>query len=1204
MDLEGFGYGMEAVGAYNYIYKAQQLGVNVVAINNSWGGAGEESYILEALINLVGENGAISVCAAGNSSEDNDTVEALPSNIDSPYVIAVAASNEKDELAKFSSYGANKVDIAAPGTDILSTVSYTCFNPGIYEDSDKLCALMEDFSDGKLVQTIEDGEYIEPDDEWDDDEWDDDEESIDEDVQEIPTEGMEKTTKKISTNTGVTVDAMDDAELSEHIINYGLDATGEYDEMSVELSKNAYFGEKTQDSQSLQWTITGAKSGECYNLYLPYTVTEDNDNQYVSVMTKVSGPSGAENIDPDDWFAEPSATYVCDSAIDEDGYYNEDDEIMLSGTYIDENNYWDHNSAAVDAVEEGDTRAVAIQVWPAVDGDFVVNVDNFGVSKSGVSEEEFGKYDFYNGTSMATPYVTGAVAAVANLYTEESALGIKSRVIGSTRKSESLQGKVSTGGVLDLSKLQNPNMSIESAYLNEENRIVIDGFYLDKASVKVNDKEVEVIEQTDESIVFDGSSYLNKNITITIAKGDDSISLKRFFTIGQGFDYGIGVGGYLEGGNAVSTGDELCYVNDLGAVYTGVPTEVDGLKSLDWTCGEFAYHPGVFGDEYAYCVDAVYWNQTEVVYGNGKLWTVLSIDVGFSEDTALICYDEETGWTKVASIPKALEDATGYTLAAYNGDIYLLGGYAGETCSKSVFKYDAENNTWKDAPELPEGRVYAKALQSGNKLVVTLGGNNDGVTESNLIFDGETWSKSKTAIGNVCDVETITIGEKTIDIATAEIGIVEDGIVYTNCLVEDLGDTFIYNVSKDAYESTGYRLDKDSLYYDHLVATTVQNELYVLFGFEEVEFYEDWMATKKKALSEDEYEYVYEDEDSSYDSYIEILSMPVSTGFVKVVDNSDKGAKVLNAGYYVPGESIRLTAEVEEDHFIKGMTVNNEKVEVETTDDGTFCVLPNVTTSKELAVAVKVGAYVTEVKIPAKQELAPGKSVKLSANVIPANADNKSLIWESSDHKVITVDKDGKLTAAANAVPGTKVTISASSADRALLLAECQVVIKEEAASTEKTTQEPTSESTEESNLPAVGSKVQVGKATYKVLANSATSKTVAFVSWDNKKSTKVTVPATVKVNGKDFKVTQISDKAFKNCKKLKSVTIGKNVTTIGKNIFTGCKKLTKITMKSSNLKKVGKNKTSNKITVKVPKKKKKAYKKLFSKAKMNVTVK
>ena len=600
LDAEGYGYGMEAIGAYNYIYKAQQLGVNVVAINNSWGGVGEESYILEELINLVGANGAISVCAAGNSSEDNDTVEALPSNIDSPYVIAVAASNENDELATFSSYGANNVDIAAPGTDILSTVSYTCFNPGIYNNPNELCSLMEDFSDGELVQTINNKGYI---------------------------------------NT-----------------------------------------DKTEDST-------------------------DTD---------------------------------------------EDSETSLSGTYIDDNNYRDHFSSSIGEVAEGDTRAVSIMICPAADGDFVVNLDNFGISKSGVSEEEFGKYDFYNGTSMATPYVTGAVAAIANVYTDESILGIKSRVLGSTRKTESLQGKVSTGGVLDLSKLQNPNMSIESAYLNEENQIVISGFYLDGAPVKINDKEVKA---------------------------------------------------------------------------------------------------------------------TEVVYGDEKLWTVLTIDAGFSEDTALICYDEETGWTKVASLPASLDNASGYTLAAFNGNIYLLGGYTDGTCSTSVFEYDSETNEWKAAPALPEGRAYTKALQSGNQLVVTLGGNDNGVAGTNLIFDGTKWSTSKTNIGTVCDVETITFAETSIDIATAQIGIVKDGLVYTNCLVENLGDTFIYNVSKDTYESTGYRLDKDSLYYDHLVATTVQDELYVLFGFEEVQYYEDWMARKKKALSEYEYE---EEEDDIYscDSYI------------------------------------------------------------------------------------------------------------------------------------------------------------------------------------------------------------------------------------------------------------------------------------------------------------------------------------------------
>lgn len=135
LDETGACYGMETVAAYNYIYKAQQLGVNVVAVNNSWGGQSEEeSVIFKTLIELVGEKGAVSVCASGNESMDTDTIEQFPSGIDSEYVISVAASNENDELAAFSNYGKESVDLAAPGADILSSVSYDCFNPGIYEN--------------------------------------------------------------------------------------------------------------------------------------------------------------------------------------------------------------------------------------------------------------------------------------------------------------------------------------------------------------------------------------------------------------------------------------------------------------------------------------------------------------------------------------------------------------------------------------------------------------------------------------------------------------------------------------------------------------------------------------------------------------------------------------------------------------------------------------------------------------------------------------------------------------------------------------------------------------------------------------------------------------------------------------------------------------------------------------------------------------
>lgn len=54
LDGEGSGYASEEVSCYHYINKAMSLGVNVVAINNSWGG-GESSKIFETLVDIVGE---------------------------------------------------------------------------------------------------------------------------------------------------------------------------------------------------------------------------------------------------------------------------------------------------------------------------------------------------------------------------------------------------------------------------------------------------------------------------------------------------------------------------------------------------------------------------------------------------------------------------------------------------------------------------------------------------------------------------------------------------------------------------------------------------------------------------------------------------------------------------------------------------------------------------------------------------------------------------------------------------------------------------------------------------------------------------------------------------------------------------------------------------------------------------------------------
>ena len=139
----------------------------------------------------------------------------------------------------------------------------------------------------------------------------------------------------------------------------------------------------------------------------------------------------------------------------------------------------------------------------------------------------------------------------------------------------------------------------------------------------------------------------------------------------------------------------------------------------------------------------------------------------------------------------------------------------------------------------------------------------------------------------------------------------------------------------------------------------------------------------------------------------------------------------------------------------------------------------------------------------------------------------------------------------------------------------------------------------------SVGTKITDKKTgnIYKVTSSRSSSQTVAFIG--NKVKTSVTIPATIKIKGATYKVTEISTNAFKNSRKLKKVVIGQNIVRIGKNAFYGCKKLTSITIKSSRLtlKNIGKNAFKNtipKATVKVPKKQKALYNQILKKRGLN----
>ena len=122
LDAEGNGYTSNAVAAVTYATRMRRdFGVNVVAINASWGGETRSSALADAIA-AAGRAGILFVTAAGNESSNNDRTPSYPANLSDDSVIAVAATNRSNRLAAFSNYGSTTVDLAAPGVGILSTV--------------------------------------------------------------------------------------------------------------------------------------------------------------------------------------------------------------------------------------------------------------------------------------------------------------------------------------------------------------------------------------------------------------------------------------------------------------------------------------------------------------------------------------------------------------------------------------------------------------------------------------------------------------------------------------------------------------------------------------------------------------------------------------------------------------------------------------------------------------------------------------------------------------------------------------------------------------------------------------------------------------------------------------------------------------------------------------------------------------------------
>ncbi len=132
------GKGATVAGLVDAFAFAEAHGADIV--NASWVVNTEHAALREA----IAGSSALVVAAAGNNNADIDMFGRYPAAWNDENILAVAATDRYDTLAGFSNRGANSVDVAAPGVDILGAI------PGredvhFYDDFSDLSAWVSEF---------------------------------------------------------------------------------------------------------------------------------------------------------------------------------------------------------------------------------------------------------------------------------------------------------------------------------------------------------------------------------------------------------------------------------------------------------------------------------------------------------------------------------------------------------------------------------------------------------------------------------------------------------------------------------------------------------------------------------------------------------------------------------------------------------------------------------------------------------------------------------------------------------------------------------------------------------------------------------------------------------------------------------------------------------------------------------------------------
>lgn len=959
LNSSGMGTTEDAVSAYNYIYNAMKLGVNVVAINNSWG-SNENSKILLNIINKVGKAGAVSVCATGNDGTDFDAEEeytgendgddddgemifkkdifddddeeespyTYPACYDSKYIISVAATGEDGKIASYSNYGKNSVDIAAPGSDILSTVSYNSFLPTIYSQ-----------------------------------------EEINEKCQKYITKDFKANVVDLSSNQ-----SGESATISE---------------------TNTGYDDGLGDKNCLQADFTVDKGGT-YAIEIPYTLNSKSTNSiHTSLMFNIA-KAPAYTEDPDLLMSQG----ICFGDFGINEKYTVDDVMSKNLAYAFEmsSKDWVHidTTNLAPKNETGERKLVVLLVVES-SGEYTIKLDNIGFSKGTDNEEEsFGKYDIYSGTSMATPCVTGSIALIKDKYSDLTVDQLIDKTKDTVNQNSLVDEKTKSNGVLSLDKYGSVIPKVDS-WTSSGNKTIVKGLGFENINkITVNDKEIKNYTATKNQITINDNSYFGGECKLKIYSKDGYGCYSNIFLKGTRYsDNGLMDSETIYSYDLISDGKYLYNTDDNNNIVR-YSVNKKGVLGINKTIS----FKNVLDNRYKDITNgsSSLVSTSSPVYYNGKIYMVANYYLTpeqsrkfYMKECALLTYDVNTCKYTVKDIEGI--GLTDQTLAFYNKEMYLIGGYDYQLGSLSTDVYKYTNSKWQKVSSLPSKRAKGKCLQYGDKLVYTLGINEDNTCPKNLIFDGSKWTESNKNL-DLNKSTSYEIDSKIINYYSCGVDFVENGILYTGELFDNKGDTVLYNPSNDTFTVMNNYFHIDSV---NGIRGAVVGSKYYGKGYVE-----------GKAHT---------------------FSFNVKTGMKNVAVTSKYG-KVTGGGYYMPNTVATISATPNKNYKVKSIVINGKtykKTKVQ------------FTVTKDTKVTVNYIAYVTKVKLNRTiLKLNKGKSYQLKATVTPTNATNKKLTWSSNRKSVATVNSKGKVTAKKK---GTAL-IKAIAKDGSKKSATCKVTVK------------------------------------------------------------------------------------------------------------------------------------------------------------------